>query len=490
MLFNSVPFIFLFLPIVFIGYFVIIKSAPSKKASIIWLVISSLFFYAFWNPMYIFLILSSIFVNYNIAKIFHANIDGKYKKIGVIAGVIFNVALLGYFKYVDFFIKNINGIFETDFALLYIMLPLAISFFTFQQIAFLVDNYRGEYEKNTFSSYALFVSFFPQLIAGPIVHHREMMPQFEDENNKNININNISKGLFIFIIGLTKKVGIADTVAIWANTGFQNYESLSTIDAWITSFSYTLQLYFDFSGYCDMAIGIALLFNIKLPINFLSPYKARNIQDFWKRWHITLSRFLTSYIYIPLGGNRKGEIRTYINIFIVFLISGFWHGAGWTFVLWGIFHGIASMAVRLWGIIGFKLPYWFSWIITFMFVNITWVYFRATSIEQANTIISKMFQFNYNYNYPLSSFFQKPLKIFEAAGQYDFILFKLDNPKIIVFTIITLLIITFITKNSIQLLDRFRTNIKTLLFSQVLLIGLVIIIFFIHKNSEFLYFNF
>lgn len=232
-------------------------------------------------------------------------------KITLYLGVALNLCLLGYFKYVDFFIGNINGLFATEISPLHIALPLAISFFTFQQIAYLVDSYRGETKEYNITNYMLFVTFFPQLIAGPIVHHKEMMPQFSSRWNLVKRYRNIAAGLFIFTIGLFKKVFFADTFAKWANAGFDTAETLDFFEAWATSLSYTFQIYFDFSGYTDMALGIALLFNIKLPINFNSPYKAKNIQDFWRRWHITLSRFLRDYIYIPLGGNRNGNIRTY-----------------------------------------------------------------------------------------------------------------------------------------------------------------------------------
>lgn len=332
MLFNSHVFIFGFLPIVFIVYFIFRKIDLVAGAKI-WLVFSSLFFYSWWNPVYLPILLGSIITNFLFGKTIE---KVSYKKIILTIGIIFNVALLGYFKYVDFFIANVNMIFETNFSLLHVALPLAISFFTFQQIAYLVDTYKGEAKKYSFLNYALFVTFFPQLIAGPIVHHKEMMPQFETLSARFVRAKNVVLGSFIFFIGLFKKTVIADTFAIYASDGFGRPETLTLIEGWIVSLSYSFQIYFDFSAYSDMAIGLALLFNIKLPINFNSPYKALNIQDFWRRWHMTLGRFLTKYIYIPLGGNRISESRTLFNIMIVFGISGFWHGAGWTFVVWGL----------------------------------------------------------------------------------------------------------------------------------------------------------
>jgi D-alanyl-lipoteichoic acid acyltransferase DltB (MBOAT superfamily) len=268
------------------------------------------------------------------------------KKLLFQIGILFNISLLAYYKYMDFFIENTNILLNTNIELIHLALPLAISFFTLQQVAFLVDSYEGLVEEKDFLDYAIFVSFFPQLIAGPIVHHAEMMPQFSSKWNMLKNYKNISAGLFIFSIGLFKKVVIADQFAQWANAGFNNAQVLNLLEAWATSLSYTFQMYFDFSGYTDMAIGAALLFNIKLPINFNSPYKATSIQDFWRRWHITLSRFLRDYIYIPLGGNRRGEFRTYSNLMVTFLLGGLWHGAGWTFVFWGFLHGVALVLHR------------------------------------------------------------------------------------------------------------------------------------------------
>ena len=289
MLFNSYIFIFAFLPLTFFVYFFLNKKRMTELAKA-FLVFASLFFYSWWNVLYLPLILSSMLINFALGKQLStkaAKLQGSRKAV-LIFGIIFNVALLGYFKYTDFFLENFNFVFGTQIELLKLALPLAISFFTFQQIAYLVDSYRRETKEYDFLTYALFVSFFPQLIAGPIVHHAEMMPQFARLKNRLINYANILMGLFIFSIGLFKKVVIADTFAIWVKHGFDNMPSLELITGWTTSLAYTFQLYFDFSGYCDMAIGAALLFNIKLPINFNSPYKSLDIQDFWRRWHITL----------------------------------------------------------------------------------------------------------------------------------------------------------------------------------------------------------
>ncbi len=317
-------------------------------------------------------------------------VDRRRAKTALIAGIAGNVSLLGIYKYTDFVTGNLNQFFQLELPVLGLMLPLAISFFTFQQIAYLVDSYRSETPAYDFIHYAVFVSFFPQLIAGPIVHHSEMMPQFADPENRRINLHHIASGIFIFAIGLFKKVAVADTFAVWANSGFEQTAALSFIEAWRTSLSYTFQLYFDFSGYTDMAIGAALLFNIRLPINFNSPYKSRNIQDFWQRWHITLSRFLREYIYIPLGGNWRGQWRTYRNLLIVFLVGGLWHGAGWTFVFWGGLHGAAMIVHRWWVRTRIRLPAAAAWLLTFNFVNAAWVFFRAGSWQDAFNVLRAM----------------------------------------------------------------------------------------------------
>lgn len=486
MLFNSFEFIFIFLPIVFGGYF-LFNHLNKENLAVYWLILSCFIFYGYFNPAYLYLIALSIGVNYFLGWLLTNEKYASWKKAILVIGLIFNLGILGYYKYADFFITNINTVFGSDYSLLYVLLPLGLSFITFQMVGYLVDAYRGETKKYSLKTFTLFVTFFPQLIAGPIIQHNETMPQFEEKKNKRINWDNIAVGSLIFIIGLTKKVAIADTVAIWANDGFANYQTLSFLESWITSLSYTIQLYFDFSGYCDMAIGLSLLFNIKIPINFNSPYKARNIQDFWKRWHMTLNRFLTQYLYIPLGGSRLGETRTYINIFLVFFVSGIWHGAGWTFVIWGVLHGLASIIVRLWSKTKINLPYWLAWFITFQFVNIAWVYFRATSIEQANMILMKMFQPNWS---ELQTFFSQPIENFTNSATFDYGYFVLNNPKIIVLSIVVLLVFSFVGKNSVQILKTFTFKWRYIVMAQCLLMLVLMTTFFMQKNSVFLYFNF
>ncbi|OQX11968.1 MAG: hypothetical protein BWK76_18390 [Desulfobulbaceae bacterium A2] len=397
MLFNSPVYIFLFLPTTFVVYFLLCRRGL-VIAGTAWLVCASLFFYQYWNPAYLILILSTLLVNYALGtalcqigrKDARQGRNRITKKTVLVFGIFFNVALLCYFKYMDFALATINRLFGVSFPLPHLLLPLGISFFTFQKIAFLVDCNKERAEEYNFLHYCLFISFFPQLIAGPIVHHSEVIPQFIRLRNRVFDFRNIAKGIFLFTIGLFKKVYIADQFSVWAQQGFNSSAALSFFDAWGTSLSYTFQLYFDFSGYSDMAIGAALLFNIRLPINFDSPYKSKNIRDFWRRWHITLSRWLRDYIYIPLGGNRGGLLRGAINIFLTFLLGGLWHGAGWTFVFWGALHGGALVMNRFWERAGLRMPGWAGWLVTFLFVNAAWVFFRAETFTGALIILKGM----------------------------------------------------------------------------------------------------
>ena len=353
--------------------------------------LASLYFYAFFNTSYLPIIVSSILVNYGVA-VGMRKWGGITKKVLFGIGLLFNLGMLGYFKYTDFMIENVNALFNTSYTLKNILLPLGISFFTFQQLAFVVDTYKNKGRLPKFLDYCNFVTFFPQLIAGPIVLPEEMLPQFEDKANRNPRAKNLFDGIFIFSVGLAKKVIIADSIAVFANAGYNlDLPHYTMAEAWLISLSYTFQLYFDFSGYCDMAIGIGKMFNINLPLNFNAPYRATNFQDFWRRWHITLNRFLTQYVYIPLGGSRRKEVRVYFNIGIVFLISGIWHGAGWTFVVWGVCHGIGVMIHRIWKKKGYSMPSWLGMFITFFFINILWVLFRADNMHEAWVIISSMF---------------------------------------------------------------------------------------------------
>lgn len=403
MLFNSYIFVFIFFPICLVGYYGFLKSGK-PEATRVFLTAMSLWFYGYFNLSYLLIMICSIAGNY----LFHRLLSrgklrdgarGEGEKSLPLSGgavmvlaVALNLGVLFYFKYFDFFLDTMNAAFGTDFVLRGILLPLGISFFTFQQISFIVDTYRGEVADCSLSEYALFVSFFPQLIAGPIVNHGEMLPQFRAFGKKRTDWERIAAGLALFVLGLFKKVFLADTFGAGVDYGYENLALLGRADAGLVILFYALQLYFDFSGYCDMAVGIGRMLGIEIPVNFNSPYKATNIVDFWKRWHITLNRFFTKYVYIPLGGNRKGAGRMYLNLLLVFFLSGLWHGAGFHFIVWGMLHGVLYVATRFWQRhmrLGndSKIMTVMSQIATFLYVSVAWVYFRAENIAQANTLL-------------------------------------------------------------------------------------------------------
>lgn len=476
MLFNSYEFIFFFLPIT-LGIYFWLNKKRLTQASKAWMVFVSLFFYSWWNAIYLPLMLGSILFNFAVGStITHINGAQSSKKrfsskTMLIFGIVANVLLLGYFKYMDFFIANINALADTHVDLIHIVLPLGISFFTFTQIAYLVDAYRDEVKEMDYLNYTLFVTFFPHVLAGPILHHKEMMPQFDAVRNKVVNTKNIAAGMYLFSIGLFKKVVIADTFAVWVSYGYGSTESLTLITAWAASLSYTFQLYFDFSGYTDMALAVALLFNIKLPINFNSPYKASNIQDFWRRWHITLSRFLRDYIYFPLGGNHHGPWRTYGNLFTVFLVGGLWHGASWMFVIWGALHGGAIVFHRIWQRMGFKMNSLLGWFVTFNFINITWIFFRAKEWKDAVNVLQGMFGLHGIENFS---------QLLEFGG-----LSTIDLGMMMI--VFLLGFSTFFTKNSNQMVSSLRLTKKSMAFGAFLMCAGVL---HLSKISTFLYFNF
>lgn len=399
MLFTSAQFIFLYLPIVLAGFFLI--GSFSRPLAAAWLTLGSLFFYGYWDAKYVGLLLISISMNYSLGYFLQTSSDKRRKGTVLALGVSANLLLLGYYKYTNFIVANVAAMTGLSWTIDQIVLPLGISFFTFTQIAFLVDAKRGEARELNPIHYALFVTYFPHLIAGPILHHKQMMPQFGRAETYSPTLENIVVGLTIFLIGLFKKLVLADEVAPYATAVFEAAAAgkpLSFQEGWIGALSYTLQLYFDFSGYSDMAIGLSRLFGIQLPINFNSPYKAFSIIDFWRRWHITLSTFLRDYLYISLGGSRRGERRRYLNLFLTMLLGGIWHGAGWTFVVWGALHGAYLIVNHGWRAVCArwriepKGPLWAAacWLLTFIAVVLAWVYFRAPSIAAAHAILGAM----------------------------------------------------------------------------------------------------
>jgi alginate O-acetyltransferase complex protein AlgI len=410
MFFNSYEFLFLFLPFALLGYFALSRFSVMALA---WLMIASLFFYAWWNPWHLPIMLGSIGFNFWAARHIVASCDRK--RIWLWVGISGNLLLLGAFKYTPFVIGIIGDVSGWPQNFPEIALPLGISFFTFTQIAYLIDTARGEVQESHPVHYALFVTFFPHLLAGPIIHHKEMMPQFDDASNRRFNADNMARGLFLLALGFGKKVLIADPLGASVNVGYANVAALGFSDAWLTTLAYTFQIYFDFSGYTDMALGVALMFNIRLPVNFDSPYHAINIQDFWKRWHITLSRFLRDYLYIPLGGNRVSDFRVGANLMMTFLLGGLWHGAGWTFIAWGGMHGIALIVFRFWQKFGLRLPTLVAGLLTFLFVHITWIFFRAYSLGDAWLMLRKLVPEVPSLNWGMVSEWQQSLVISPSA---------------------------------------------------------------------------
>ena len=381
MLFYSFSFIAFFMPVVLAGFFTLHKYAGNGAAKL-FLFLASLFFYGYWNPIYLPLLLGSIIFNYFISEHIKASKSKPFLWFGVIA----NFCLLGFFKYMDFFIENMNMVLGSEWSLLHIALPLGISFFTFQQVAYLVDSYKSKTGKDSFLDYGLFVSFFPQLIAGPIVHWREMMPQFDDLKQGDFSAQTFLTGVNIFALGFLKKVLIADNLAFVTDKIFGDAHNLDLVSSWLGGICFTLQIYFDFSAYSEMAIGAALMMNIKLPLNFNSPYKARNINDFWNRWHITLTRWFFQYTFLPLAAlwAKGGSLSLNVLIattMIIFTLSGLWHGAQWTFVLWGAMHGLALVAYRIWQANNWSMPKFLAHSITLLFLIVAAVVFRAPSIE-------------------------------------------------------------------------------------------------------------
>lgn len=398
MLFNSDVFLFEFLPVVLAGFFLAKRIAGPRTAQI-WLVLASLAFYAAGGARFLMPLSLSILANFFVGRML-TRLHGLGRRTAPVlaAGIAFNLGLLAWYKYANFLVGNLHAA-GFPLVVLHIALPIGISFYTFTQIAFLVDAARGGAEEYDFVRYLLFVTFFPHLIAGPIVHHKEMMPQFKPEQMERGSIDLLPTGLMLFAMGLAKKVLFADGFAAIASPVFDSAATAppDLFEAWCATLSYTFQIYFDFSGYSDMALGLALMFGIRLPVNFLSPYKSASIIEFWRSWHMTLSRFLRDYLYIPLGGNRKGGLRRYLNLLIVMAVGGLWHGAGWTFVLWGVLHGTYLLGNHAWRQLahpGVAPPVWTARVLTFLCVAFAWVLFRSSSLETARAVYAGLFGLN------------------------------------------------------------------------------------------------
>lgn len=481
MLFNSYIFIFAFFPIVFCIYFLLnhLGKFTIAKGGVI---VGSLVFYGYYNWSYLLIIIMSTVFNY-----FFGNLIIRRRTKGLmILGIIINIGVLFYFKYFNFFIDNINIVFNIGFTARKVILPLGISFYTFQQVSYIVDCYKDEVEKYTFIDYMFFVTFFPQLIAGPIVLHSEIIPQINDGEKKRINFENLSKGFFAFTFGLGKKVLIADTLGMIVDAGYANIVSLSSLDAILVMLAYSFQIFFDFSGYCDMALGIAKMFNVDIPLNFASPYKSYSINEFWSRWHITLTRFFRTYVYIPLGGNRKGKFRQYLNIMTVFLISGLWHGADWSFVLWGGIHGALQVLNKIFEEQWNKVHLAIQWFLTFLAINIAWIFFRAESISDGLVFIKQMLHGGIA---PISVFLVKSVDIIEV----DIIekIFGLSQTGACKIIILIVFLIAFIgslnAKNIKERLEEFKPSIISAVVTSVIFVYSVLSL---SGVNTFLYFGF
>lgn len=484
MLFNSYVFIFAFLPVALIGHFTLnhLKQVTLAKA---WLIAASFYFYSYWNINNLPLLLTSIGVNFLIARFMQRGTQGISKKNLLRLGLIFNLGLLGFFKYANFTILNINWLLELKLNPIVAFLPLGISFFTLQQVAYLVDSYEGMTEEKSLLDYALFVSFFPQLISGPIVRYGQLMPQIEDQSNKRFNPNQFSLGIFIFCLGLAKKVLISESFSGWARPGFDEMPSLDLLAAWKTSLSYTFQLYFDFSGYTDMAIGVGHMFNLKLPQNFNSPYRSRSIIEFWTRWHMTLSQFINTYIFTPLVRSMpKINFRnTMIATFLAMFIAGIWHGAGWTFVVYGAIHGLALVVNHKWKKKKKKLPAWLAWFITFNFVNVSFVFFRAKNMQDAFKVLRGMVG--------LDGVVVPKIGIKSVGALKDFG-FKMGTylyPQdyLLIGMMLASFYVALKMKNSLELEKEFKPVTQVAILCGVIF---ALSLFGMNKITEFIYFNF
>lgn len=483
MLFNSHFFIFLFFPLSVIGYFTLQRFKKPQLAKY-FLFLISLWFYAANDIRSLPVLILSILVNFYLGK--QILKTETHKKLLCVIGILLNLAVLGVFKYLNFFMENISFVFGQSYTPISLILPLGISFFTFQQISYLIDCKNNNADGYSISEYALFASFFPYVTSGPIAFHSEIIPQLRKEKNFKPSACNIARGLTAFAFGLFKKVVVADTLGAAVNAGWSNISSLNASSALVVILSYTLQLYFDFAGYSDMASGIALCFNINLPINFDSPYKARNISDFWKRWHMTMTRFFTRYLYIPLGGSRHGLKRTCLNTLIIFLVSGLWHGAAWTFIFWGFLHGIAMVISRLISAKTDKhLPYPLAWLLTFIYVNICWVFFRAPNIKSAFSLFSRLTSgFGFIISEISQSFLTTEVKIFRLFIPIDDSIFA--TLACVVFLVLACLGAIF-PQNMQRKIQNFKPTTKLCYLTVFVLFWSIISLSGI---STFLYFNF
>lgn len=487
MSFNSYIFILLFLPILLIGYYGL-QHFKLHKCALIYMTGMSLWFYGYYSVSGLALLVLGILINYLLVQGMWRMEKKQIRKGLFFTALLWNLGMLLYFKYANFFIENISQISGTEMSGLSLVLPLGISFYTFQQIAYVVDSYRKDCENYSLLEYAAFVTFFPKVVQGPLASHEQIIHAFRDEKNGAVNYENLSKGLYAFVLGLAKKVLIADTLAPLIAEGYYDPNGMNATTTLLIMLSYTMQIYYDFSGYCDMAMGIGYMLNIRLPMNFNSPYKAISIDEFWDRWHMTLTGFFTKYVYFPLGGSRKGKVRTYVNIMIVFLLSGFWHGANWTFIWWGAMHGIVKVIERIGKTWISKIPKWIRGGFTFIFVTVAWSLFRARSLAQAKELWGQIFVGEYSVvQEDFTEIFNNLLevKILMRMGLSGLIESYPFLPLVIFVLGIT--IACFIMKNTQQKLDEFKgSNLK---IGTIILLLLWCLVSLTNAN-EFLYVNF
>ena len=475
MIFSTYEFIFLFLPVTFFVYFILNRFDLNSIAKI-WLIICSLYFYAQGSPDFFVFFLGSIVGNYIIGSTM-ARMEGNQKaqkKLLLLIGLAGNIGLLGYYKYTDFFIENYNLLTGSSYDLKHIVLPIGISFFTFQLIAFLVASYRGETKQYDIINYLLFITFFPQLIVGPIIHHGEIVPQFENKANLKINYDNVAKGIFLFSIGCAKKILLADPMTTNAQEFFNNIgSSPDLLLTWFSSIEYTISYYFDLSGYADMAIGLGLMFNIVIPQNFDSPYKARNFQDYWRRWHMTLSRFLSNYIFRSVYKRDVKWRNYYIATMVTFFVSGFWHGAGWTFVVWGLVNGIFVCTASWMKRKNLKFPFWLAFPLTALGVVLARVLFVSNTFSDAWHVYRGLVN--------VSSLGADFSTMLSSVGHFISI-HKSSGLRLVIG-----IIICWFLPSSKTMTEKFKVNIWTAIYAGILML---LCITQMNKVVQFLYFQF
>ena len=487
MYFNSYIFILAFLPVFVVGYH-FLNNKALFKLSLVWICVMSFLFYGYANINFLLLLLFSCAFNFglvNLMQRFEANVIRK-----TITGILilFNLGILFWFKYYNFTVFNVNQLFGKNHRLLEVVLPIGISFITFQQISYVIDCYRDNKRKISLLDYFVYISFFPKLSSGPITLGDDLFPQLENLKNKKVNFNNILIGIYLFVMGLGKKVLLADTISKIVNAGFDAYHELGSMNTALILVLYSLQIYFDFSGYSDMALGIAKMLNINLPVNFLSPYKATSIKEFWNRWHITLSKFFAKYIYIPLGGSKKGDLKKYSNTMIVFLISGIWHGANWTFVVWGALNGILVVIDNIMLKYKIRIHDKLSVVRTFIVTTLLWGLFRSDSLTQYLDILKNFLKFKFEpINIKFIEIFNElvEVRILARFGLQKIIDFAPMIPFLLFF--ILCLCMVFGTKNLYETVEHFEMNHKRFAMTTIVLLMCIVSLADI---SQFLYFSF